>query len=355
MQRKAIAGAVMAGLMSLALVAGCNTTAATGESPVSTTQETASDGNVLVQPSDFKFDAESGEFSFTANDENVGYYYVRVYALRDGEEVGDMIASSDRISGGSTGEMSGTVDLSSLAYGDYHVNLVTYAAAGTDFETPEDITLTIQSGVGGKLERPEMLVMASGNQVELILDWWTLCDYNTLQYMPEVKFTFYSDAECTEVVREETVDTYELLAGMKKNPPGTGYIWGEARDASVVRWHTSNGSIISMFGGSTEGIEPVSFGFVNDIYAYELDPGVYYVTAQAVSSYDYVEDSEPSTAVEFTVTDAEPSSEVTEGMTELYVDPDYDGSSITAAPDGQANRVDLASAQTTTRELVDAE
>lgn len=352
MRVEKVATALIVGALALGGVAGCNATSGGSGSDSGSAPAAAASEKTLALPTDFTFDPETGAFSFTANDENAGYYYVRVYALRDGKEAGDVVSSSDRIAGSSTGEKSGKVDLSALGYGDYHVDLVTYPAAGTDYESPEDVVLTLQSGVGGKLERPEMLAMVSGNQVELVLDWWTLCDYNTLQYLPQVKFTFYSDEGLTQVVDEQTVDTYELLGGMKKNPPGTGYIWGEARDASVVRLHKSNGELTSFMGGPVDPSK-AAWGYVNDIYPFTLEPGTYYVTAQAISAYDYVADSDPSTPIEFTLTDAEPSSEFTEGMTELYIDPSFDGSSVTAAPNQQEGRVDAPAQQTTSRSLAE--
>ena len=64
----------------------------------------------------------------------------------------------------------------------------------------------LQYGVGQTLERPEMLVMTSGNQAELVVDWWTLCDYAFTQYMPSMEFTFYSDSACTQEVLTDVVD-----------------------------------------------------------------------------------------------------------------------------------------------------
>lgn len=342
------AAVLVAAAMSLTMATACTSSGAQSTSGSETAASSQASANTLKQPTDFTIDAATGQYTFNAVDENAGYYYVRVYALRDGRESGDMVAASERISG-AVGEKSGTIDLSGLSYGEYHVNLMTYAAAGTDYESPDAVTTTVKSGVGGTLEKPEMLVMASGNQVEFVLDWWTLCDWNSLQYMPKVKFTIYSDEALTKVVKEETVDTHDLLDTMKKNPPGTGYIWGEARDASVVRWHESTKPKTSMFGGET-GSESWKIGFVYNNYAYTLDAGTYYVTAQAISDYDFVNDSKASDPVSFTLTSADPSAEHTEATTSLWEDPDFDGSSVTATPGSKADRVDEPTTQTTTRE-----
>ena len=67
----------------------------------------------LGAPTDFQIDPNTGEYSFNATDERVGYYFVRFYALdENGNETGEYITSSKRINGGKTGEYSGTLDLS---------------------------------------------------------------------------------------------------------------------------------------------------------------------------------------------------------------------------------------------------
>ena len=349
---------LVAGLVCALTLTGCSSASSTGTSGAtdgagSTTSQEQTQSNELKEPTDFTIDPQTGEFSFTATDENTGYYFVRAYSLRDGEESGDEVTSSQRINGGSTGKITGTLDLSKLQYGEYNIDLFSYAASGTDYETPEPVTTVIRSGVGGKLERPEFLAIASGNQAELVLDWWTLCDYNSLQYMPKVKFTFYSDEACTQVVKEDTVDTHDLLAGLTMTPPGTGYVWGEKRDQSVVRWHTSTGEYSnSMMGGGDGGATAeMKFAFTNDDYVYQLDAGTYYVTAQAISDYEYVSDSDPSTPVKVVVTSDAPSADATESMTELYEDPETDGMSIWANPDEKTDRVDAPSSQTTSREI----
>lgn len=353
MRRTSIAGLALVCALGLGVLPACSQ--APNASPEGGEAQSASQDSKseLSQPTDFSVDSETGSFTFNATDENAGYYFVRVYALRDGEESGDQVVSSSRINGGLTGELSGQIDLSALTYGEYHVNLMTYAPSGTDYVSPDPVTLTLKAGVGGKLERPEMLAMASGNQVELVLDWWTLCDYNSLQYLPKVKFSFYADEGLSELVQEETVDTHDLLPGMKKTPPGTGYIWGEARDASVVRLHKSTGDQVKMYGGPDEapGVSDMQFGFVNDKYAFTLDSGTYYVTAQAISDYDFIESSDVSTPVVVTLTDEEPSSEFVESKTELYVDPMDDGTSIYANPGEKTDRVSAPESQETSVEI----
>ncbi len=299
--------------------------------------EVENEGNQLSAPTDFTFDPVTGEYSFVMTDENVGYYFIRMYYVLDGVENGEYVASSKRINGGSTGEVTGTLDLGEIAWGTYHVNLVCFAPAGTDYVSPDPETITVQYGVDQVLERPEMLVMSSGDTVEFVIDWWTLCNYNFQQYMPEMKFTVYADADCTEEVMSDTVDLYDLVATRSMNPPGLEYIWGwsqaEGPHFYTVGEDAEDGGDAFMGGGS------VTFAFKYDIYTYTLEPGTYYVTCQALSKDEYTLDSQVSTAVEFTLTDEECSEEYTAATTELWTDPqvlDMPG----ANPGVEVDRVD---------------
>ena len=86
---------------------------------------------MAAAPSDFVFDTETGEFSFTANDPGIGYYFVRVYSASSGEEAAEYTASSKRINGGRTGAVTGKVSLDSIGWGPYHIKLISSAAAGS--------------------------------------------------------------------------------------------------------------------------------------------------------------------------------------------------------------------------------
>ena len=44
----------------------------------------AEENTTLTAPSDFTFDPATGNYSFVANDENMGYYFIRFYAVKDG-------------------------------------------------------------------------------------------------------------------------------------------------------------------------------------------------------------------------------------------------------------------------------
>ena len=301
----------------------------------------SAEGQTLKAPTDFKFDPMTGEYSFTANDENMGYYFIRFYEMEDGKISGEYISSSKRIRGGKTGEISGALDMSSVAWGEFAVSLCSFAPAGTDYETPDPINIMCQFGVGLPLERPEMLALYSGSKVQLVVDWWTLCDYRYNEYLPLMKFSFYSDADCTNEVMSETVDLKDLAATMSKNPPGLVVIWGyhseAAKDANdLFLYKTTEEFVGDPNGGffAPHALEPMYF--IYDKYEYTLSAGTYYVTCQALSRDAYVKDSQVSTVLEITLTDDEPTSEYTEAKTELWTDPqqlDMPGANAGQQPD----------------------
>ena len=351
MKKKVVAMMLCAG-MALSLPASVyaeetEVVEATEEAAEETEEAEEASDNMLGAPTDFTMDPNTGEYSFTATDERVGYYFVRFYSLdENGNEKGEYITSSKRIRGGSTGEVTGTLDLSGAAWGTYHVNLTTFAPAGTDFVNPPAETLTIQYGVDETLERPEMLAMTSGDQVELVVDWWTLCDYAFTQYMPNMKFTFYSDADCTEEVMSDTVDLEPLMDTLRKNPPGIIYIWGWST-AVGPHFYTITSDQEGGFGGGSS-----TFAFKNDIYTYTLDAGTYYVTAQALSKDEYTKDSEVSTPIEITIAGGEVTEDYEVATTELWTDPqlmDMPGSN----PGQQPDRIDTAAEQGVSGQVIE--
>jgi hypothetical protein len=130
----------------------------------------------------------------------------------------------------------------------------------------------------------------------------------------------------------DTVDLNELVKTRSMNPPGLEYIWG---------WSTSEGP---HFYTVTSDSNESTFAFKNDIYSYTMDAGTYYVTAQAISKDEYTRDSEVSSVVEFTLTDAEVSEEYEAATTELWTDPqlmDMPG----ANPGQQEDRIDSTASQ----------
>ena len=318
------------------LLSGCGQSPASAPTSASAAAQPASvaAGETLTQPTDFEFNPTTGEFSFNAVDERTAYYFVRVSQVKDGVESTEYKATSERIMGGSTGEITGTVELPAMGWGTFSITLNAYPAAGSGLERPDAVTLTAEYGVDQILERPEMLAMVSGNQVELIVDWYTLSDYYTYEYLPEMKFTFYSDAECTQEVRSEIVDLEELAATVYQHP--MGYNWGSSYSEPVPRYYHSNGELT----GFGPYVGDSDYCFLYDIYPYTLDPGTYYVTCQAISKLEYTNDSQVSTPVEITLTDAEPNAEFVTACTELWTDPAM--SDIPSVRGGErADRVDF--------------
>lgn len=309
-----------------ALLAGCGGSSAS--STAASTASSASTGDDLAAPTDFTADPESGKFSFTANDENMGYYFVRVYPVFNGVESDAYVASSSRINGGKTGTLSGSFDASTIGWGTYHIKLISFAAAGTGAKAPEAIILTANYGVGGVLERPELLVITDGSEAQFIVDHYTLSDYKAYQYLPTAKFTVYSDAACTTEVRSEEFDLSTLV--MDTHPAG-GYIW-----------EYDNGGNYPYFNGSTT--------FVPQVTLNDLEPGTYYVTCTAVSSVSDIADSQPSEAVEFTVTADAPDYNFTAATTSLWQDPAMMGVPC-AIPGQHDDRVDFGGTQTTSAVL----
>lgn len=274
-----------------------------------------SENNVLQQPADFEFDPMTGDFSFTATDDRTAYYFVRIFQVKDGVESTEYVATSDRLMGGNTGKMTGNVSLPAMGWGTFRVTLNSYPAAGSGLQRPEPSRITAEYGVGLTLERPEMLAMVSGNQVELIMDWYTLSDYYTQEYLPNMKFTFYADPECQTEVRSETVDLEQLADTVYRHP--MGYNWGSSYSEPLPRYYHSNGELTG-FGPYVGGSD---YCFLYNIFPYTMEPGTYYVTCQALSKLEYTNDSAVSTPVEIVITDAEPSAEFVTACTELWTDP----------------------------------
>ncbi len=292
----------------------------------------SSSASMLSAPTNFQFDPLTGQYSFTPSDTNAGYYYIRIFAVIDGIESPHYSASSERINATTTETVTGQMDVSAVAWGINHVNLVTAAAAGTDYASPDPTTLTYEYGVDQPLERPEMMAITSGNQVELIVDWWTLCDYYIKECMPKIKFTIYSDEACTQEVKSDTYDLSDLINTLSMTPTGLAYVWG----------YTTSGLHMFYPEGEMNFITrtPAQFAYSNNIYTYTLDAGTYYATCQALSKYDFINDSKVSTVVKFTLTDEEPTSEYQTAATQLWTDPGWFGVEPGANPGMMEERVD---------------
>lgn len=318
---------------------------------------------VASAPQDFTFDPATGAFSFTAVDENIGYYFVRIYSTSSGEEAGEYTTSSRRINGGRTGAISGKVKLDDMGWGPYHIKLISAAAAGTGIQSPDPVVLEGFWGVGGTLERPEAMALYGGNRVQIVLDWWTLCDYLGLNYMPDVKITFWADENCTEEQFSDVVKTRDLLSTLGMNPPGIEYIWGYSQIEGTGWMYETNKTEgeeedeaddeeASGGGPSFGGSAGTTMAFTNDIYTYtvsdQLPAGTWYVTVQALSGDEELKDSQMSSPMEIVLTEEEAAADFSDAYstskTSLWKDPqqmDMPGANPFQVPE----RVDLPSSQ----------
>ena len=117
---------------STAQVATEDTTDAAAESSTDAGTESGTDGYDGTSGTDsgsgadtsaentnnFVFDGETGDFSFTG-DESAEYYTVWIYSVdEEGNQSDSYVAASSRLTG--TGEITGNVDLSELAFGTYY-------------------------------------------------------------------------------------------------------------------------------------------------------------------------------------------------------------------------------------------
>lgn len=301
----------------------------------------AASAEELKAPTDFVFDAESGKLSFTANDEHAGYYFVRIYPVVNGTEANAYVSSSKRINAGKTGEKSGKVDISSIGWGQYNVKLVTFAASGTDYTAPAPIILKAFYGVGGTLERPELLVVADGNTVEITIDRYTLSDWTKYQYMPTVRFNLYADEACTQLVASQDVDTSELVIDIH---PAGGFIWPYSMTTGHMNYEAP---MMGPPGMAAEGTQPYNLTAEGSLTVDKS--GVYYVTAQALSSNeDRIASSKVSEAVRVELSEEAPDFvSFTVAKTSLWKDPAVMGMP-TAIPGQAEGRVDAAQGQVTT-------
>ena len=294
----------------------------------------AEESDTLAAPTDFTFDTETGSYSFNMTDANVGYYFIRVYPVANGVESDRYVASSRRINGKKTGEVTGSMDISGIGWGTYNVKLISFAPSGKNYEAPSPVILTANYGIGGKLERPELLVITDGNEAEVIIDWYTLSDYYTFQMLPVIQFTVYDDEALTNVVAEGSTDLSPLGSEASVHPAG-GIMWKN---------YTMYGKHDYIMGNEC------NYTLTPDFTA-TLPAGTYYVTAQAISGTDAIAASEVSEAVAFTVTDEEPNGEFTAVHTTLWEDPKVMGVMNAAAGGTAEPRVDCGNTQTTSSEI----
>ena len=341
--------AALAATLGLGLV-GCGATSTDTSATSTSSTTTSAAADTLAAPTDFTMDWSTGKFTFTSNDDGIGYYFVRVYTNDGGVEGTEYVATSSRVSASKTGEMTGSIDLSSLSWRTYDFNLVSYAASGADKDAPAVQTYTYQLGVGGVMERPELMVLADGNTAEFYIDLYTLSDWYTYQRMPEVEFKVYSDAACTQSVATKTVDLSDLAPPAASGPWASGTNW--ATDAQGIHAYlqpSSDGG--QQMGPMAAPTEPVAL--TSQLVIDDLDAGTYYVTATAKGSDDgSISDSKPSDAVEFTVTADAETGQFVATKSSLWQDPTNSAMGAGAEAGTYTDRVGFAAGQSTTAELV---
>jgi hypothetical protein len=313
---------VLAFMMCSALLAGMPASAFAEEASTEAV-EASEESSLLSEPTDFTFDPVTGDYSFNATDERTAYYFIRIYKVENGIEEASYTASTARIKGNTTGVQSGTTDLSALGWGTYTAKLISFAASGSEYEAPEALSIGLVYGADLPLERPEMLAMYSGDTAELVIDWTTVDDYYNYEYLPYMKFTFYSDEALENEVYSDTVDLTDLAEHQGLGPGGT---WGYEVASGDFLYPLADYDWIHDLSAYDLGtpIDEIYFTYNNYKYTLEstgLEAGTYYVTAQAVSRDEYVADSQVSDAVEVTLTAEAMTSEYETSRTEMWGDP----------------------------------
>ena len=297
----------------------------------------ASEAAVLASPTDFVFDTKTGAFTFTSNDENAGYYFVRVYPVVNGVEATEYVASSRRVNAGSIGEKSGTVNVDSIGWGRYTVKLITFTASGTNYTSPGPVSVQAFYGAGGKLTRPEMMVVGDNNTVEVTIDLYSLSDYKAYQYLPTVRVSLYADEALTNLVAQEDVRTSELV--VDTHPTGA-YIWPYSLTSGHMNFISEQ---VGPQGGNS-----TSYNLTPEV-SFTVDAAAtYYVVAQAITDYEgIIESSELSEVIAVALNTDEPDYEDFLVLTtSLWLEPSVMG--MPTALSGTAEgRVDMAQDQTT--------
>ena len=96
----------------------------------------------LKEASDFTFDFETLDYSFTGAD-NAEFYYIKVYPVVDGKESNSASFQSEKIDANSDNKYAGTVKDEILLAGDYRAHVVASAAGYSSSDTSIDGTSTL--------------------------------------------------------------------------------------------------------------------------------------------------------------------------------------------------------------------
>ncbi|MCC8129914.1 MAG: hypothetical protein LIO51_08290 [Clostridiales bacterium] len=145
---KKISALVLSLLLCAALLAGCSSgssdSASDSDSGIITVYSSPDDVVVddsdltpLAEVTDFTFDFESLDYSFTGA-EGADFYYIRVYPVTDGEEGNSASFQSDKINADDTNSYSGTIADETLLAGDY----IAYVVASGDGYSSSETSVT---------------------------------------------------------------------------------------------------------------------------------------------------------------------------------------------------------------------
>lgn len=133
---KKVSALLLGTMLTTAFLAGCSSGnvdegAASGIIKVANSPNEADTNDAdklpLGEASDFSFDFESMEYSFTGV-ENAEFYYIKVYPVVNGEESNSASFQSDKIDADETNSYSGVIEGENLLAGDYNAHVVASAA-----------------------------------------------------------------------------------------------------------------------------------------------------------------------------------------------------------------------------------
>lgn len=151
----------------------------------------------------YTFDGMTGDFTFTGS-ADADYYTIWVYALNEeGEEADSYVAASSRLTGDD--EISETVDISGLPFGDYHADLLAFQSDGNNSDP-----IVQEFIVAGKLSVPEFKYTQEGTSVTVTLYSGTMMTYNENELFGGIDINIYD--ENGEAVQTEKITETDLIA-----------------------------------------------------------------------------------------------------------------------------------------------
>lgn len=158
-ERKENAGtvALLGVIMLIFTVLACTGTG--GSAAKSTSSASASTARgTLEEVTDFTFDFNTGDYSFTGAD-NAQFYVVRVYSVENGAESVSALAQSDRIDADETNAYAGRLD-ASLTAGEYNAYVLAVASGYSP-------STTLVSGVSTAMAKPAVSATWQGDEPDL--------------------------------------------------------------------------------------------------------------------------------------------------------------------------------------------